>query len=427
LLFYLIFKTYSYICSCEICYTCTMNQYKRICLFLIFLFQSYLSCFCQIIYSEGYFVDNKNIKTECMIKNYDWLTSPVKIQYRLPGNTDVLTVKIDSIKEFGINNFSHYVRSTVNIDRSPFELKLLSDNKKPQWSEETLFLKELVCGKAVLWMYTEPEQCWFFYSKDNSVPEQLLYKEYLVDGKIAENNFYRQQLVAYLRNDYTKNVNVNSVKYNESALVKYFNEYNSTYQYCQRIDLNKPKREVLNIKLTGSVNYSSLTVGNSSIYEGVCVYDYKFNWMGGIEAEYFLPFNRNTWSLLIAPTYESIFDSKVIQGDARTVKMQTIHFPIGGRYTKYFKNGVRCFLNMYFNSMYCLRFNDNFHYSKGINKKIAEGNNFIFGGGAAYKNWGLELRYHTSRDLLADYSLWFTKYPKVSLTASYKFISIQGQ
>ena len=143
-----------------------MNISKKVFLILlIFVFQAgSLVGFGQIIFTKGYFVNNSGIKTECLIKNYDWRLNPVKVQYKLNDSADVLTSSIDSVKEFGIDDFCHYVRATVNIDRSPFDIKTLSTDRKPKWSKETVFLKELVCGKAGLWVYTEPEQFWFFYT-----------------------------------------------------------------------------------------------------------------------------------------------------------------------------------------------------------------------------------------------------------------------
>lgn len=401
-----------------------MNFYKNDWLLIAFLLLCNLFCFSQITFNKGFIIDNSGTKTECLIKNYDWRTNPVKIQYKLTDSADEITKKIDSIKEFGINDLAHYVRVSIRIDRSPFELENLSNSRKPKWSEETVFLKELVCGKAGLWIYTEPEQFWFFYTIDNSLPEQLINKEYLVDDKVAKNEAFKQQILAYLQNENTKKVNVYSINYDEQSLIKYFKQYNSTYEYCPRTDFDKPERDVFILKAAGSANYSSLLIYNPQI---LFVFDSKLNWSSGLEAEYYLPFNNNTWSVLISPTYEHIFFSQKIQGTQRIMNLQSVTFPIGGRYTKYLKNDIRCFASIYLNSIICLRFNDNFQYSSNVSLDVHEANSFVFGGGASFRNFGIELKYHTSRDLLANYISWYSKYPKASLTVSYKLFHITGK
>ena len=404
-----------------------MNSHKSVRLLMIFIIQSNFLCFSQITFNKGFVVGNNNIKTECFIKNYDWYSNPSKIQYKLTDSTDVITGKIDSIKEFGVYDFSHYVRAKVKIDRTPVDLNLLSDSKKPQWSEETVFLKELVCGKATLWIYTEPARSWFFYSINNSNPEQLIYKEYLVDNETAKNEYFKQQLLAYLQNDNTKNVDVYSIKYDIPALSKYFKQYNSAFDYCERTDFEKQAREVFNLKVVGYVNHNSLLVGNSTISKGIYVFDNKINWAGGLEVEYFLPFNRNTWSLLFVPTYEHIFNSEKKLAYEQTMNVESITFPIGCRYTLYMKTGIKCFVNVFFNSTHCLSFTDNFKISNLTVLEASEGNNFILGGGIAYKNFGVEVKYHTKRELLQNYVSWYTNNPKISLAISYKLFSIKGK
>ena len=137
---------------------------------------------------KGYIIDNSGVKIECLIKNHDWKMNPKMIQYRLSEESPVVSGLIDSIREFQVENYPRYMRATVKIDRSPIEAGSLSKTSAPLWSEETLFLQELVDGKASLWIYTEVWS-WFFYSLDNSLPEQLVYKRY---------NFETDKTIGYL-------------------------------------------------------------------------------------------------------------------------------------------------------------------------------------------------------------------------------------
>ena len=406
-----------------------MLSVKRssIILAIMFIVLSNISCFGQIVFSKGYFINIRNQKIECLIKNYDWMNNPVKIEYKLQDASDIITAGIDSIKEFGINDFSRFVRAKVKIDRSPVELNSLSYTKKPLWSEETLFLNELVCGKASLWIYTDKERNWFFYTIDNSEPEQLICKEYLVNDMVATNRDYRPQLYTFFQNDNTKNVDVNRLEYNEKDLVKYFKLYNKTADYLPQTDFLKKERETFNLKVTGSVNSSNMSFFNEGWSNDVYSFGNKINWMAGIEVEWFLPFNKNIWSLVLSPSYEHIYNSKQFSQRTVSINTQSITFPIGGRYTKYFNSQFKCFVSAYFVPDLCFDFDNTFKYSTVYDLPANEGMSYILGAGVAYRNLGLEFMYYSNRQLLNRYIYWETNYQKVALTVSYKLLSIKGK
>ena len=94
---------------------------KRI-LFLLITILS-LNCYSQISFQKGYYIDNTNQKINCLIKNINWKNNPTKFEYKLSENSESKKTTIKTIKEFGIDNISKYVRSTVNIDRSSVNIK----------------------------------------------------------------------------------------------------------------------------------------------------------------------------------------------------------------------------------------------------------------------------------------------------------------
>jgi hypothetical protein len=412
-----------------------MKTLKIVLIVVIISFQSTLHCFSQIVFTKGYVINNKNEKITCLIKNNDWLENPIKIQYKLNENSSIITAEIDSIKEFGIDNFSKYVRAAVQIDRSPSKIALLNDKKQPEWSEETLFLRELVSGKIELLEYVGTDRSWYFYSIDNSVPEQLIFKEYKSQDKILENASYRQQLFAYLQNDRTKKVEVATMKYDKNSFIEYFRLYNN--EVSSKSNSNKPDREIFNAKVSGSLEYVSFNIGNSLLDSKPFEFGSKINWMAGLELEYFLPFNRNTFSLILSPTYEQINYNKtrnVYAGDiflyseTRILELQSITFPLGIRYSAYQKNDARLFFDLSFNSPLNINLKKYFNYFNSPTEiSPSEGANFIFGAGYASKNIELQLKYHTSRSFFNGYGVWYNNYPKLSFTASYKLYKIIGK
>jgi hypothetical protein len=390
----------------------------------------------QILFSKGYFVTNKGERTICLIKNVDWLDSPKSIQYKMNDSAAVKHMAVDSIKEFGIDDFSRYVKATVKIDRSPVNINLLNDRKQPEWSEETLMLKEVVCGKAGLWVYPGTERDWYFYSIDNSLPEQLIYKEYLDEGKLCKNAAFRQQLYVSVQNEETSKVNFLKLGYDQKSLTEYFNLYNSKFNYCVSADFKKPVREVFNVKVAGYINYSSLSVTNTQLDSSPFKFDDKFNWMGGIELEWFLSFNRNTLSLILNPVYEHMYYNKttvgfklgniVVNTKFRYFDVQSVDFPIGLRYTKYLRKDSKCYFDFsYSPSVWLLK--GTFSYMDGYAWDVKAGSNIVIGAGYGFKNWGVGLKYHSSRNLLVNYGFWSTEYSKISLSLTYKLFKIKGK
>ena len=407
---------------------------QKIFTIVLFIFsQCFMTVSGQVTFDKGYVINNSGVKIECLIKNYDWRVNPKVIQYKLSEESPAVSVSIDSIREFKVDNYPRFVRATVKIDRSPVAVGSLSTTKEPLWSEETVFLRELTCGKACLWSYIEV-QSWFFYSLDGSEPEPLVYKKYHVtnnqtlsgESMIHENAGFRQQLYIYLQNENTKNVNHNNLAYQEAPLVNYFKRYNSLYEENVQVEVKKPEREVLNLKITGFLNYSRLNITDPTVKYAQYDFGGKTNWMGGLELEYFLPFNRNRFSLLFAPTFEHYKNDKNFDNTPRSIDMITVHFPVGGRYGLYLNDNMRFFFDVYYNpSLIYINKNNGFTIISGT-LDIKEGNgSWILGGGFAYKQWQIELQYHTTRDLFLEYATLYSDYTKTALSVSYKLFRVK--
>ena len=102
-----------------------------------------MQCYAQVLFETGYYINNNGQKIECEIKNIDWKNNPTEFDFRLSENTEQKKATTETVKEFGIYNYSKYVRSVVNIDRSSKYLSEISTDKNPIFAEEQLFLKVL--------------------------------------------------------------------------------------------------------------------------------------------------------------------------------------------------------------------------------------------------------------------------------------------
>ncbi len=142
-----------------------------------------LNTFGQVVFEKGYFIDNNDKKSACLIKNYEWKNSPSKIEYRLTETSETKTADISVIKEFRVSSIK-YQRFTVKIDQSGQSLSNLNKDKEPIFIEDTLFLRLIIEGNASL--YEAGEYKLYFYRVNNSEVKQLVHKEYLSGTRVVD-------------------------------------------------------------------------------------------------------------------------------------------------------------------------------------------------------------------------------------------------
>ena len=389
--------------------------------------------FSQIDFENGYFIDGSDRKVTCLIKNMDWKSNPTEFEYKLSENEEVKLATIATTKAFGIDNVAKYVRAKVMIDRSSENIRFLSIIKNPVFTEETIFLKVQVEGKATLYQFNEGNLERFFYSIENSPVEQLVYKSYKIsDTKVGKNNQFRQQLIASLNCSNQKPENFDRLTYKLSSLSNYFIENNQCYDSSFKNFNKESEREKFNINLRPSVRSSALNIQTFISGIGPFNFENETGFGVGVEFEYILNFNKNKWSIVVEPTYQ-YFKSEVITR-TNTVSggqliaildYQSIELPFSIRHYMYLNDNSKIFVNI----GYTLDFNlkksslelvraDSSTYGEFL---INSRNNAAIGIGYKFKDkYGLELRYQASRELLGDNNFAFkSKYQTTSLILSY--------
>jgi len=390
--------------------------------FLLFLFTS--SSFGQIKFERGYFIDNDNTKTECLIKNNDWKNNPAEFQYKLSENDDSKTGDVKGVKEFGIFGYSKYVRFNTEIDRSSEEVNNLTYIKDPIWSKEQLFLKILIGGKASLYSYVDGNLQRFFYSTNDSFAKQLIYKQYLQgDDEIATNFKFRQQLWVDVKCSTTKKTIIESIDYRQKELEKYFKNYNECLGDTVVVPYTKKSRNLFNLKISPGINYSSLTVKGSSFKNSSTVFSNTYNFRIGLEAEYILPINMNKWGIMIEPTYQTFHSESKTDFEHWTVNYNYFELPIGVRYYFFLNKNLKIFLNAF----YIPYFGLNSHSTIDINNSpyliIKSQEDLAIGGGIEYKRISAEIRYYTSQEILSGYFSWSSDYRKLSFIIGFKLFN----
>ena len=378
--------------------------------------------FAQITFEKGYFINNNNQRIDCLIKNYDWKNNPKEIEYKTDATSEKHTAEISSIKEFGISGYSKFVRVKTNVDRSSLDMSV-STQSSPEWSNEEIFLKVLLEGRASLYYYEDGSLQRFFYSLSDTLIKQLIYKEYLTaDKTIAINSGFRQQLWIDVRCPKTTMSSVGNLIYNRNALLKYFKTYND----CNGnlfVEYNKKgKGELFSLRLVPGINYTTITIANNTSNIKNTDFENVLGFRIGLEAEAILPFNKNKWGLLFEPTYQySNSTGKNSLGHA-TIQYNSIEFAVGVRYNLFLNKN----LSLYFNGFYIPSYSTDFHSTIDFDYPFASPLNIksmgsqAFGGGIKHKKISAEFRYYTNREILGSYLNWYSDYQRFSFLIGYR-------
>lgn len=383
----------------------------------------------QIKFEKGYFVNNSGQRTEALIKNLDWKNNPTEFEFKTDeSSSEIKKETIKNIQEFGIDNEQRYIRKTVMIDGSSKQLNNLSNERKPEFTEETVFLKYVVEGKADLLYYENGNLEKFFISTNDSDVKQLIYKPYYINASaVAYNEDYKKQILDNL-NCGVDLTDVNNLKYKSNDLVKVFLKYNEcSNSTVINYNQNYEKRDLFNLTIRPGINLSSFEISNSSFATSESnKFDNKIAFRIGLEAELILPFNKNKWAVFAEPTYQYYKAEKdfvVYQGQAsenirtRSIDYKSIEIPIGIRYYLFLNDKSKIFINAAYNVDF--EMNSNIYYDFQ-SLKIASASNFAFGAGYKYNDkFVVEFRTSTKRDLLQNNTVLNTGYRTSSIILGY--------
>ncbi len=389
-----------------------------------------LNSYSQIIFEKGYIIQNTGNKEICLIKNIDWRNNPTEIEYKISDTDKVKIAKLNNILEFGIDNYSKYIKVTIDIDRSSENLNNLSENRKPNFKKETIFLKTLVEGKSSLYEYIDNNLKRYFFRLNNQPIKQLIYKSFkTLDNQIGKNENYKQQLINNLKCSDISLGKIKNLNYKQKELINIF----VTYNQCSNSNFmnfeEKTKKDLFNLYVRIGLNSSSLSIQNSASNLKNTNFDNELGLRIGVEAEFILPFNKNKWGIILEPTYQyykskKITDVSNVSGGKfiSNVNYKSIEVPVGIRHYLFLKKNTKLFINASF--IFDLSSNSIIEFDRkdgsNINSlEIKTRNNLAFGFGYNYNKYSLELRLQTPREILSDYVYWNSDYKTVSIILGY--------
>jgi outer membrane protein with beta-barrel domain len=302
--------------------------------------------------------------------------------------------------------------------------------KNAIFSNEQLFLKVLVEGKASLFIYVNGNLKRFFYKTADSEINQLIHKRYLIKDKIAYNNYFRQQLLSNLESEIITIQDVRHLKYYKKGLLKLFTKYNDDVNSIYSKNKPKQKKDLFNLSIRPGISVNNFKMHNSSSAWKDFEFDQQIDFKFGIETEFILPFNNNKWSIILEPTYQSYKSKKeLITNEVSggvlyaNIDYQSIEIPVGFRYYMHLNKNSKIFANI----SYLFDFNSDSYIvlsrengSTYDSLEIKPSGNIAFGMGYKFKDkYSFEIRYLTTRDLLHEYVNWNADYKALTITFGY--------
>ncbi|WP_395055868.1 hypothetical protein [Flavobacterium sp.] len=334
---------------------------KKIIVTLLLLFN--LNFYSQINFEKGYYVNNSNIKIECLIKNEDWNNSPTEFNYKLSENDITQTADIKNVKEFGVIGDFKYIRETVKYDISESVIDRLSSKYEPVFLVKTFFLKALIEGKANLYCHISNNQYKYFYSTDTIPVEELVHKKYLTEDNIRENNSFQNQILTNVKCETTLINEILKLDFDEKNLAKHFIKYNEFHKSLLVNYSKNLSKGYYKFILKAGVNFTSGRIDsylNSSTPDKV-PFKNKNNPVYGLEFEYVLPINKNKWGVFFESSYQK-YESEGVQyyppyygvsvtPDTWTIKYESIALSLGTKYYMYLNKNSKFFLNVAFNTI----------------------------------------------------------------------------
>ncbi len=414
--------------------------------FYAILLCSFMNLSAQIHFEKGYFISNDLKRTECFIRNVDWLNNPTNFEYKLAADAkETQTGDIESVLEFGVYEEDKYKRFTVNIEKSGDDLRYVSTNKNPVWVKETLFLKVLVEGEASLYQYVNDNIFKYFYQTKTVPLNQLIAIKYISNERVSDNinsysdglktnNYFRQQLYNDVKCDDMSLSNFEKIGYNRGDLIQHFTKFNSCQGKANSTYAVQKEKGKLNFKVAASMNMVSVAITDGSEHFNRST-DIKKSIVGfGAEAEYVLPFNKNKWSLILAPNYLSFSaDKTYVKNDGfgetgveviNHVDMKYGYFevPLGMRHYMFLNPKSRIFINVSY-AIYIDKGDIKFTQTGSIDEAYdlkSKGGSIDFGLGYSYDNRiNVELKTDFKRGIINSTS-YGVDYSSIGLQLSYR-------
>ncbi len=373
------------------------------------------------VYEKGYFIDNKNTKVDCLIKNEDWEYNPNQFEYKFDLNSESKIIKMSDFSEFSVDEY-RFKKVTVKIDKSSDSYEKVTSVKACNFVEQELLIRVLIEGNANLYSFKTDNYARYFYAIKGDDIKPLTYKIYFdEDQKVnSKNETYKQELLNSLKCDKISQKDIDRLLYIKSKLVDLFERYN----LCTGAAITEYKTK-MNFKTFEGYAKLGFGVSSFSYSNGSDAnFDKKARFKVGFEAEINLSNKEKRWSLLIEPCYQQYTNSYTFKNNASHADINYKGIDISF--------GIKRYLQLNSNSYF---FADaNYTYGMTLNSKVDLSNNpnsltisktlnpSLGLGYLCNKKYSLEIRYEFNRNLFDNYNYVDSKFSTIGLIVGYKLL-----
>lgn len=404
----------------------------KITLITFFFYIISFTTFAQSGFKEGYIVNNRQERTDCLIRNIGNEESANNYEYRLKESKEIEKITLSKIEEFGIDNELKCIRAIIIIDVSRNNIQSLQDTI-PDWEEGHAFLNTLVEGElASLYSYYNEGETLFFFNLGGSAIEPLVHKRYNIGAtslnqQILYDNTYQEQLKQQLACENTEDAE--KLSYTKTDLVRYFTNYNkcknSEYQQFKSAHV---KKGILLIKPGIHMNSAQLSIKNLIDATPNTSFKKKNSVGFGVEAEYIVPFNNYVWGVFTEANYLSyetdqlVFDDKVdpALSDAYTINYKSIEIPVGLSHNINLNKNQRIFFKAAYVPHFILG-TSYITFNASHKEKFSTSSRLLMGVGYNFQNLGIEFRYYTPLNITQNIYKRGSNFSQLSMRVSYSF------
>jgi hypothetical protein len=385
---------------------------------LIIIVASSVTCFSQIEFENGYYINLNGEKMAAQIKNEDWKYNPTEFEFRLNEDSEIQVMTAEKVLEFGIGTQLKYISADVNIDRSP----ALSEFRNPDFRQERLFLKVVVEGSISLLSYANTSYERYFYVQEGQLPIQLIYKKFeSIDERIVENQEYKKQISELLTCSDITTPLILSTSYGRNSLDKLFCRYNECVgsQYTNYYEYRT--RSQFHFRVKPGMRFSTFSIVNLTDSWRDTDFENKLLFRIGVEAEVVLPYKKNKWAFYSDPAFQ-YYSSEVLTGIyPKKVDYKSIEIPLGIKH--YFFLNENSKIHLSGSIVYDYILNDAFVLVE-YRQELVMANTFNVrtGIGFNYNEFCVELNYDFRRNALGLYSSWYSDFHPITLNLSYTIL-----
>ena len=374
--------------------------------------------FSQIQFEKGYLIGNDGRRLECQIRNNDWDNNPTSFKYKL-ADEKVIDATIDDVQEFGFENGAIYSRATVKVDKSSININILSNDRNPDWSERSVFLKKLTSGPANLYFYKDGYIKQYLYQKSDSSVVTLIFKKYTnEEGAVLTNFGYRQQLLNDVNCGSISRESLSRIGYKDTDLIRYFQQYNSCVDPSSKTISVEKGREKFNIKLTPGVDYTMLKTNGLTQVNSEKGSNNSVSFRIGAELELIAAFNKGKWALVLEPAFQYYKFPLKVTSLTVDVNYWSVDLPMGIRYSTFLNDNAKLFFNGLF--VPSIK-NKSFKSEKEMEVRMGSG--AAFGVGVAKGRLSGEVRYYIGKNIKNSYIYIDPSFSKATLILGYKIFS----